>query len=194
MGLPLARYTPSRLYLSLTLFAFCGALFSAWMGMRWTPCWIAALLFAISAVVLALITLRPAIEIHETHLVIGRMAIPWTDMERIDQTGWTAPLIVNLTLRGGHRLLLLYPGDPDSSSSLLRHLRRFSREALLDGIPYRQFWGEPPAAAASDQNSTATGAPAQYPLLRPEDEEEVERMFQRLKSVGHLESKNSEEK
>jgi len=30
--------------------------------------------------------------------------------------------------------------------------------------------------------------------LRAEDEEEVERLFQRLKSVGHLESKNSDEK
>jgi hypothetical protein len=194
VSLPLARYTPSRLYLSLTLFAFCGALLSAWVGMRWTPCWIAALMFALSAVALALVTLRPVIEIHETHLVIGRMAIPWADVQSIDQTGWTAPLAVYLTLRGSHRFMLLYPGDPDSSSSLLRHLRRFSREALLDGIPYREFWGEPAAASGRNQNNTPTDAPARYPLLRAEDEEEVERMFQRLKSVGHLESKNSEEK
>ncbi len=201
MSAPLARYTPSRLYPSLTLVAVCGALFSAWMSLRWAPSSIAAVLFAVSALALALVTLRPAIEIHQTHLVIGRMAIPWPDVQRVDQTGWTAPLVVRLTLRGDHEIVLLYPGDPDSSSSLLRHLRRFSRQALLDGIPYRQFWGEPPAAAkdfgavpGNVSGDVSAEAPARYPLLRAEDEEEVERMFQRLKSVGHLESRNSEEK
>jgi hypothetical protein len=186
------------LYLSLTLFAVCGAVFSAWMGLRWAPCWIAAALFGIFAVVLGVVTFRPAIEIHETHLVIGRMAIPWREVQRVDQTGWNVPLAVNLTLSGDHRLLLLYPGDADSSSSLLRHLRRFSREALLDGIPYREFWREPGVATGKAttgrDKDTAMEAPARYPLLRAEDEEEVERMLQRLKSVGHLESKNSEEK
>ena len=67
--------------------------------------------------------------------------------------------------------------DLDSSTSLLRHLRRYSREALLDGIPYPQFWGEAPAAESN-------WPPPQYPLLRPEDEDEVERMFQRLKSLA----------
>jgi hypothetical protein len=91
----------------------------------------------------------------------------------------------------------------DSSSGLLRHLRRFSREALLDGVPYREFWGELAAAARSGEpakNSPAetsdkdASAPLRYPVLRSEDEEEVERLFQRLKSVGHLESKSSDEK
>ena len=194
MGLPLARYTPSRLYLSLTLFAACAAFFSAWMGLRWTPCWIAALMFSISAVVLGLITFRPPIEIHETHLRVGRMVIPWTEVQRVDQTGWTVPLAVHLALLGDHQLMLLYPGDADSSSSLLRHLRRFSREALLDGVPYREFWGEPPATAAKNAMQPVAELPVRYPLLRPEDEDEVERMFHRLKSVGHLESKNSEDK
>jgi hypothetical protein len=151
-------------------------------------------MFAVSAIVLALVTFRPVIEIRETHLIIGRMAIPWAEVQRVDQTGWTVPLAVRLTLLGGHQLMLLYPGDADSSNSLLRHLRRFSREALLDGIPYREFWGEPPAIMGKQPAKATVDAPARYPLLRPEDEDEVERMFQRLKSVGHLESKNSEEK
>jgi len=72
--------------------------------------------------------------------------------------------------------------------SLLRHLRRYSREALLDGVPYGQFWGEPPSAAPKQI------PPPRYPLLRPEDEEEVERMLQRLKSVGRLDPRGSDEK
>ena len=173
-------------------------MFSAWNALRWTPSWIAAGLFAISALLMLAVTLRPAVEIHETHLAIGRMRIPWREIQRIDQTGWNTPLAVMLTLRSQQRILLLYPGDLDSSSSLLRHLRRFSREALLDGIPYREYWGEHATAeaasdAASDKDADAA-APARYPVLNAEDEEEVERLFQRLKSVGHLESKNSDEK
>ena len=39
-------------------------------------------------------------------------------------------------------MTLVYPGDIDSGKSLLRHLRRCARNALIDGIPYKQFWGE----------------------------------------------------
>ena len=92
------------------------------------------------------------------------------------------------TLADSIALLLVYPGDFDSSTSLLRHLRRYSREALLDGIPYRQFWGETPAAEQKQL------PPPRYPLLRPEDEDEVERMFQRLKSVGRLDQRGSDDK
>ncbi len=194
MGSPLARFTPSRVYISLTLFAVCGALFSAWNALRWTPSWIAAGLFAISALLMIAVTLRPAVEIHETHLAIGRLQIPWRDIRRIDQTGWNTPLAVMLTLRSQQRIMLLYPGDLDSSSSLLRHLRRFSREALLDGIPYREYWGEHSTPDTAPEKDADAAAPARYPVLRAEDEEEVERLFQRLKSVGHLESKNSDEK
>jgi hypothetical protein len=201
---PLARYTPSRRYVFLTLFAFCGALFSAWTGLRWTPCWVAAALFALSAAVLAVVTLRPRIEIHQTHLVIGRRAIAWRDVRQVDQTGWSSPLAVYLTLPGRERVLLVYPGDPESCRSLLRHVQRFSREALLDGVPYRVFWGEPPVLSAGndsaakqlaprDRADEQAAPPLRYPVLRAEDEDEVERLFQRLKSVGHLESKNSED-
>jgi hypothetical protein len=191
---PLARFTPSRVYISLTLFAVCGAVFSAWNALRWTPSWIAAALFAISALLMMVVTLRPPIEIHETHLAIGRLQIPWRDIRRIDQTGWNTPLAVMLTLRSQQRLMLLYPGDLDSSTSLLRHLRRFSRQALLDGVPYRDYWGEHATPDVTSEKDAEAAAPSRYPVLRAEDEEEVERLFQRLKSVGHLESKNSDEK
>jgi hypothetical protein len=201
VGSPLARFTSSRVYVSLTLFAVGGALFSAWNALRWAPSWIAAALFALSAFVLAAVTIRPVIEIYETHLAIGPRMIPWRDIRRVDQTGWNTPLIVVLTLHDGQRMHLLHSGDLDSSSSLLRHLRRFSREALLDGVPYREFWGELAATANKPTKNSPpepadkdASAPLRYPVLRSEEEEEVERLFQRLKSVGHLESKSSDEK
>lgn len=202
---PLARFTSSRIYYSLTLFAVGGAIFSAWNALRWGPSWIAAALFGLSALMLTAVTIRPVIEIYETHLSVGRRIILWRDIRRVDQTGWNSPLVVILTLRDHQRVHLLYSGDLDSSTSLMRHLRRFSREALLDGVAYREFWGEvAPTAQPSEtiQNlapesiDTAKDAflPPRYPVLRAEEEEEVERLFQRLKSVGHLESKTSDEK
>jgi hypothetical protein len=68
---PVARFTPSRRYFSLALIAVGGALLSAWTGWRWQPAWIAAVLFGVSAPALLLLALRPKIEIHETHLLVG---------------------------------------------------------------------------------------------------------------------------
>lgn len=187
MSRPLVRYTSSRRYLWMALFAAGGVALAAWTAMRWSPAWIAAGLFLVTAALLMAAALRPAIEIHETHLMIGDHQIPWGDILRVDQTAWSAPLVVYLTLLGRQRELILFPGDPDACAGLLRHLRRFSREALIDGIPYRQFWNES-ATAASRQLP-----PARYPLLRPEDEDEVERMFQRLKSVGRIDQRNSDD-
>jgi hypothetical protein len=66
-------------------------------------------------------------------------------------------------------------------------LRRSSRDALIDGVPYRQYWGEVLAPVAE-----ATQAlPPRYRILRAEDEAEVERLYQRLKTVGNLDQKNS---
>ena len=45
-----------------------------------------------------------------------------------------------------------------------------------------------PPVPAPDQREFPS---AYYPLLRPEDEAEVERLYQRLKAVGRLDSRNS---
>jgi hypothetical protein len=101
------------------------------------------------------------------------------------------PLIVNLTLTGDRRVVLIYPGDIDAGKSLLRHLRRCAKDALIDGIPYRQFWGEAVPNLGIERRQLPS---PKYQLLRPEDEADVERMFQRLKTVGHLDPKGSDEK
>jgi hypothetical protein len=132
---------------------------------------------------------RPAVEIYDTHVRAGRLEIPWDQVRRLDQTGWSVPLAVYLTLADESRVFLLHPGDAESCAALLRYLRRGCREALLDGVPYRQFWGELPKPPERKQLP-----PPRYPLLRPEDEEEVERMFQRLKTVGHFDQRGSDEK
>ena len=238
MSRPVSRYRPSRRYYLLLLLAVVGVGVSAWSGIRWPAAWLAACGFAVSTLALLALVLRPAVEIHESHLKLGRRMIAWSDIRALDRTGWNAPLVLRLTLAGeagAYKLTLIYPGDLDACRSLLRHLRRYSREAMLDGVPYPKFWGEAshgqtqsgksrpapqreatPREAAAREAATGN-APRQMParestpretsgaalppgrmpvgqlpaarhrLLLPEDEAEVERMFQRLKAEGSLE-------
>ncbi|HEY2843332.1 MAG TPA: hypothetical protein VGJ09_06770 [Bryobacteraceae bacterium] len=194
MSRPVARYRPSRRYIVFAIVAIVGTIFSAWTGLRWPFTWIAAALFAATSAALIGLLCRPAIEIHETHLQLGKRVVFWREIRRLDQTGWIAPLAVHLTLANDRRMLLVYAGDLDSSTSLLRHLRRYSRHALLDGVSYRQAWGEtektPQPAAAAESHPTPA---AHHPFLSPEDEQEIEKMFQRLKSVGRLDQRGSDE-
>ncbi|MBX9600571.1 MAG: DUF3093 family protein [Bryobacteraceae bacterium] len=187
MSAPVARYRPARQYHTWALVAFAMAAFSFWCGLRWTPAFLPSMLLLLSSALMLVLATRPTIEVHEEHLRIGRVSIPWGQIRRLDRTGWISPLVLYITLLEDKRLLVIYPGDLESATSLLRQLRRNSREALIDGIPYRQFWGE----ALTPAPDRAQAAPARYPILRPEDEAEIERMFQRLKTVGHLDPKNS---
>ena len=183
----MTRYTPARHYLTFGIVAVGLAGFSAWLGLDWTPAFIPAALFLLSATLLLALALRPAVEIHEGYLSVGKRIVPWMDIRRLDRTGWVSPLIVSITLFDDSRMVLIYPGDLDSCNSLLRHLRRLSRDALIDGIPYRQYWGEVLTPGADRRQIPAP----RYRLLLPEDEAEVERLYQRLKTVGHLDQKNS---
>lgn len=185
--MPATRYVPSRHYLVAGV-VVCGlTVFSAWWALRWSPALLAAFLFAATAAFVFSLALRPPIEVCEKHLRIGRRKIAWEDIRRLDRAGWVSPLVVHITLYDDSRILLVYPGDLDSANSLLRHMRRQAREALIDGVPHREFWGEilPPAEPPEPPSGNSAH------LLRPEDEAEVERLFQRLKSVGYLDQRNS---
>jgi len=193
---PVARYRPSRRYILFAALAISGTAFCAWTGLRWPSTWIAAGLFALTSAALIALVSRPIIEIHETHLQLGRSVIFWREIQKLDQTGWVAPLAVNLTLANDRHVLLVYAGDLDSATSLLRHLRRYSRHALLDGVPYGQAWGEiekTPEPAVTPQPQRQLPPASHHPFLSPEDEQEIEKMFQRLKSVGRLDSRGSDE-
>lgn len=183
----MTRYTPARHYLMFGIAAAGLAVFSAWLGLGWAPAFIPAALFVLSSTALLLLAFRPAIEIHEGYLAVGKRVVPWMDIRRLDRTGWISPLIVRMTLFDDSRLILIYSGDLDSCNSLLRHLRRLSRDALIDGKPYRQFWGEVLVPGADHKQIPSP----RYRLLLPEDEAEVERLYQRLKTVGNLDQKNS---
>jgi hypothetical protein len=83
--------------------------------------------------------------------------------------------------------MLVYPGEVDCCKHLLRTLRQMCSGAVIDGVPYRQYWGE---MMGADPKQLA--AP-RFRVLRPEDEEEVERLYFLLKTVGHIDPRNSGE-
>lgn len=188
VGASMTCYTPSRRYLSAGFLALCLAAFSAWCAEEWTPALIPAILLLLSSAAVLFLALQPRIKIHEEYLAIGKRVIPWSDILRLDRTSWVSPLVMNITLTGEQKVVLIYPGDFDSATSLLRHLRRSAKDALIDGIPYRQFWGE---SFPSENGRGVLPAP-RYHLLPPEDEAEVERLYQRLKAVGHLDPKTDD--
>jgi hypothetical protein len=183
----MSRYTPSRNYFLAAAVAAGLAAFFGWYTLDRAAAVIPAGLFLISAALLGFLALRPAIEVHEEHLGIGRREILWSEIRRVDRVGWISPLIVQLTLATDSPVLLIYPGDPDSANSLLRDVRWSATNALIDGVPYQQFWGE---AFASVAERVKMPSPRRR-FLREEDEAEVERLYWRLKSVGHLDSTNS---
>jgi hypothetical protein len=144
-------------------------------------------LFVASAGVMLALATRPTIEISEQHILIGRRAISWSDIRRVDRTGWISPLVLHLTLTDNRRVLVVYPGGMEASNNLSRQIRRNSVAALLDGKSYTDVWGEPPPRVGERKPLPAP----RYRLLNEEDEAEVERLYQRLKTVGNLDSKNS---
>src|SRR6476646_2537019 len=167
----MTRYLPAKQYLWLGTAAVVFSGLSTWFATTVALAFVPAALFFLTAVFLFAMALRPAIEIQEGYLAIGKRVTPWMDIRRLDRTGWISPLIVRVTLFDDSRMLLVYPGDLDSCNSLLRHLRRLSRDALIDGIPYRQYWGEV-LSPGNDRKQQQNPAP-RYRILRPEDEAEV---------------------
>lgn len=188
VGAAMICYSPSRHYLSAGLIAMVLGGFSGWVAWQWAPAWIAAALFFLSGILLLILAGQPAVRVSEEHLIIGKRVIAWDEIVRLDKTSWISPLIVHLSLTGDRRVVLVYPGDVDSGASLLRHLRRCARGATIDGKAYRDFWKEMMGGERRRLQSP------RYRLLRPEDEQEVERMFQMLKTVGHLEKSPEDKK
>ncbi len=168
------------------LAAWFMAAFSGWAALTWPMALLGLASFLACSAALAWLGLRPAIEVRNQHLVVGRRAVPWNEIRRVDRTGWRSPLVVRLTLSNLRHLLIVYAGSPESTSALLRQIRRSARYALIDGRPYHEFWGERPAVAQQWQPPEP-----RFRLLRSEDEAEVERLYQRLKTVGRLDSARS---
>src|SRR5215469_14535487 len=104
----MTRYLPARHYLGFGISAVVFAGLVGWFAyaLHLNLAFIPAGLFVISSAILFTLAFRPAIEIHEGYLSIGKRIIPWMDIRRLDRTGRTSPLIVRLTLFDDSRMVL----------------------------------------------------------------------------------------
>lgn len=185
----MTRYVPARHYISFGIAALALAGFSTWLGLSLTRgLLIPAALFLLTSIVLLALAFRPAIRVYDAHIEIGRRVIPWQDIQRVDRTGWISPLVVRLTLFDDETVTIIYPGEVDCCKHVLRTIRQMATAAMIDGIPYRQYWGE-----MLGLNEPRQIPPSRPRVLRPEDEEEVERLYFLLKTVGHIDPRNSGE-
>lgn len=178
------RFTPARTYLTAAAVALGLAAFSGWCALSWLPAAIPAVLLLASACFVLWLGLHPTVEVTDTHLHFGKRQIVWTSVRRIDQTGWVAPMVVDLTLAEGPKIRLIYPGDTESANRLLRLIQQRSTQSLINGVPHAQIFGEM-AKPQSPAPKEAVPSPRR-PLLTPEDEAEVERLYHRLRTAGRL--------
>ncbi|HPT27416.1 MAG TPA: DUF3093 family protein [Bryobacteraceae bacterium] len=181
------RFAPSRLYLTAAAVSLGLTAFSVWCTLRWWPVSIAAILFAATSALIVWLVTRPVIELHRDRLCVGKRAITWRQIRRVDQTGWAAPLVLFLTLEGGERIRLLYPGDADTSNELLSHIQQHSVGALINGIAWARIFGDP----QEEQVTQASDPPVRVRILTDDDEAEVERLYQQLRTAGRF---NDQEK
>ena len=180
----MARFTPSRVYSIAALAGILMAGVSIWCSLRWWPGWIPTGILLAEVAGALWIALRPALEVTNSHFVIGRRTIEWEDIRRIDQTNWVTPMVVELTLREGPRLRVIFPGRADQCKLLLRLIQQRSAHALINGVPHRRIFGDPP------QPKPERSAPPRPRFLSDQDEADIERMLHILKSAGRLDGED----
>ncbi len=173
------RYFPSRNYLYLGILAFALSAFCSYLALYWPMSAVPAGLFLFTALLNIFLSSRPVIEIRQISITIGKDEYLWTDILRIERTGWISPLVLHLFLKDGRKLLVIYPGALESSRKLAEDIGCHFRASQEDT-----------SNEASEQGSQQK----RPPILSSDDAAEVERLFQRLKSVGHLEPGSPEEK
>ena len=107
----MTRYLPARHYITFGITALALGMFSAgWESPTAALSFIPAGSFVATAIALLVLALRPAIDVQDAYLSIGKNCIPWMDIRRIDRTKWHSPLIVRMTLYDDSRITLIYPG------------------------------------------------------------------------------------
>lgn len=184
----LVRYFPAALYLRLGLVLACASVGVALLvrySVMAVP--VSVVLGAVSIAILY-VSLRAPLEIHDSHLQVGRRVIPWESVSHVWSPAFEAPLVLPLTLNSERSYLLVYPGTRESGRKLLHQLRRHARFALIDGLPYRQYWEED----LENFRDRCLVTDQQWNVLSPEDEQEVEQLFQRLRSDGSIHRRESE--
>ena len=183
-------YQPSRLYSRAGWAALAGSLVCIICGLRAPLAFIPGLLCALTGAGLFWLGSRPAIRVSATQFNIGDRAIAWREVREINSR-FASPLIVHLKLTNARKKMLIFPGEPERIANLIYQLRKNSYLATFDGVAYRDYW-----TWSSVTDSGGEHGMPDHPvrMVSTDDEQEIERMFHKLKSVGRLDSRMDDSK
>jgi hypothetical protein len=182
-------FLPSRLYARVAWAGLAGSAICVLCGFRAPLAFIPGFLCAVTAAALFWLAARPAVRIGETQFNIGDRAIAWREVREINSTRFLSPLMLRIKLTNSRHKTLIFPGEPERIARLMFQLRKNSHLATFDGVAYRDYWTWTSLAGLDSENPTLD-QPVR--MLSQDDEEEIERMYQKLKSVGRLDSRNSD--
>jgi hypothetical protein len=190
-------FVPSRQYARFGWAALAGSVVCVLCGFGAPLAFIPALLCLNTAIAIFWLAARPAIRLGDMQFNIGERCIAWREVREVNRSrfnnaGFISPLILHLKLTNGRYKVLVFPGDADRVERLLKMLRKHSHLASFDGVPYRDYWMWNDPTGEEDQRPALP--PASTPpvhLFSREDEEEIERLYQKLKTVGRLDSRSS---
>ncbi len=182
-------FQPSRLYARVGWAALAGSAICVLCGFRAPLAFIPGFLCAITSAVLFWVAARPPVRIGESQFNIGERAIAWREVREINSTRFVSPLILRIRLTNSRRKTLMYPGDPERIARLMFQLRKNSHLATFDGVAYRDYWTWTSLAGVGRDNPTLD-QPVR--MLSPDEEDEIERMYQKLKTVGRLDSRSTD--
>ncbi len=182
-------FLPSRLYARVGWAALAGSLVCVLCGFRAPLAFIPGVLCAITSAGLFWLAARPVIEINDDQFSIGDRAIAWREVREVNRSRFLSPLVIKLRLTNSRHRILIYPGEPDRIERLMFQLRKNSQFATFDGVAYRDYWTW--LSLSGGQGDTST---LDHPvrMLSPDDEDEVERLYQKLKSVGRLDGRSTD--
>ncbi len=179
-------FVPSRLYARVGWAALAGSLISILCGFRAPLAFIPGFLCAVTAAALCWLAHRPAVRVSETQFNIGERAVAWREVREINSSRFLSPLILKIKLTNSRHAMLIYPGEPERIEQLLFQLRRSSHLATFDGVAHRDYWTWQSMNGARSENPVLE-QPVR--MLSADDESEIERLYQKLKTVGRLDSR-----
>lgn len=184
-------YLPSRLYARIGWAALGGTAVCLLCGWRAPLAFIPAFLCAVTAGVVFWLASRPSIRVSDTQFNVGERTIAWREVREINGSRLVSPLVLRIKLTNARKRLVVFPGEPERIARLMYQLRKNSYLATFDGVAYRDYWTWSSMTALRGDSPTLE-QPVR--MLSPEEEEEIERMYQKLKTVGRLDTRSDKER
>jgi hypothetical protein len=190
-------FLPSRSYARAGWFTAAGAIALASFGLRSPIFIILGVVFGFISLLLLWLSSRPPIQVGETQFNIGERAIAWREVKEVNRVRILSPLILRIKLTNSRKRTLVYPGEISRVEQLVHLLRKNSHLATFDGVAYRDYWTWSSMAGLRSPKQLGAAPTGQKQLQRSsleqpvrmisrDEEDEIERMYQKLKAVGSL--------